>query len=343
MKGFASDNNSGVHPDVMEALNNVNSEHAIGYGGDQVTARAEKLFKNIFGPQAKVFFVYNGTGANVIALQAMTRPFNAVITANTAHVNIDECGAPEKHTGCKLLTVKTPDGKLTPELINQHLHGFGFEHHAQPRVVSITQASEMGTVYTIDELKILAEFVHSNGLFLHMDGARISNAAASLGCNFWDITTDVGVDVLSFGGTKNGLMFGEAVVFLNDQFFEPVKYIRKQTTQLHSKMRFIAAQFEAFLSDNLWLKNAEHSNRMATLLADELKDVESIEITQKVEANGVFAIVPPHIIVPLQEKYFFYSWNESRHEVRWMTSFDTTEKEIMDFVKEIKQLIGGEG
>ncbi len=339
MKGFASDNNSGVHPDVIRAISEVNEGHAVGYGGDEVTARTEKLFQKTFGEHAKVFFVYNGTGANVIALQTMARPFNAVIAADTAHINVDECGAPEKHAGCKLLTVKTTDGKLTPELVLQHLHGFGFEHHSQPSVVSVTQTTEMGTLYTLEELKIISEFVHSKGLYLHMDGARISNAAEALGCSFREMTTDIGVDVLSFGGTKNGLMFGEAVVFLNPEFAEHAKYIRKQTTQLHSKMRYIAAQFEAFLINDLWRKNAEHSNRMAALLVKELESVSEIQLTQKPEANGVFAIVPSHIIEPLQKKYFFYVWDELRNEVRWMTSFDTSEIEIKGFVSEIRRLL----
>jgi threonine aldolase len=339
MKGFASDNNSGVHPEIMKALEEVNKEHATGYGGDPVTARTEKLFQSIFGQTAKVFFVYNGTGANVIALQTATRPFNAIISSETAHIQVDECGAPEKHTGCKMLTIETPDGKLTPALVEKHLHGFGFEHHAQPAVVSITQATELGTLYSIDELTELADFVHSKGLFLHMDGARISNAAAALGCSFREMTADVGVDVLSFGGTKNGLMFGEAVVFLNPDLAVNAKYVRKQTTQLHSKMRFIAAQFEAFLKDELWRKNALHANNMAKLLAERLKTVDAVQITQKVQVNGVFAIVPRHIIEPLQKKYFFYIWNESKNEVRWMTSFDTKESEIIDFVEEIKHLL----
>ncbi|MGM0376331.1 MAG: threonine aldolase family protein, partial [Bacteroidota bacterium] len=322
MKGFASDNNSGVHPEVMEALIQANNEHAVGYGGDELTAGAENRFRELFGQQAKVFFVYNGTGANVIALQAMTRPFHAVITAETAHINVDECGAPEKHTGCKVLTVETRNGKLTPDLISKHLHGFGFEHHAQPAVVSVTQVTELGTLYTLAELRELADFVHSYGMYLHVDGARISNAAAALDCSFKEMTTGAGVDVLSFGGTKNGLMFGEAVVFLNPELAQNVQYVRKQTTQLHSKMRFIAAQFEVFLKDELWRRNARHSNRMASLLAGELEPLKDVQITQKVEANGVFAIVPKEIIEPLQEKYFFYSWDEARHEVRWMTSFD---------------------
>ncbi|MGQ1889814.1 threonine aldolase family protein [Thermophagus sp. OGC60D27] len=339
MKGFASDNNSGVHPEVMRALFEVNQEHAIGYGGDEVTARTEKRFQEIFGGDAKVFFVYNGTGANVIALQAMTQPFNSIICADTAHIHVDECGAPEKHTGCKLLTLETPDGKLTPQLIEKHLHGFGFEHHAQPGVVSVTQVTELGTLYTPQELRDLSDFVHSRGLYLHLDGARISNAAAALGCSFKEITTDVGVDVLSFGGTKNGLMLGEAVVFLNPDFAHYAKYIRKQTTQLHSKMRFISAQFEVYLKDELWRKNAEHANRMAQLLAHELEQIEGVQITQKVQANSVFAIIPSFITEPLQKKYFFYIWDEVRNEVRWMTSFDTTESDIMGFVRELKYLL----
>ncbi|MFO8001601.1 MAG: low specificity L-threonine aldolase [Marinilabilia sp.] len=339
MKGFASDNNSGVHPDIMEALVEANYEHAVGYGGDEITARAGELFRETFGPQAKVFFVYNGTGANVIALQTMTRPYNAVITAETAHIHVDECGAPEKHTGCKMLTLETSDGKITPGLIEKHLHGFGFEHHAQPAVVSVTQSTELGTIYTLDEIRELARFVHDKGLYLHMDGARLSNAAAALNCSFREMTTDAGVDVLSFGGTKNGLMFGEAVVFLNPDFEGHAKYVRKQTTQLHSKMRFIAAQFERFLKDELWRKNALHANRMAALLAAELEGIEGIRITQKVQANGVFAVLPLRIIKPLQEKYFFYTWDESRNEVRWMTSFDTTVDEIMAFVEELKRML----
>lgn len=339
MKGFASDNNSGVHPDVMKALIEVNKEHAVGYGGDEVTARVEKLFQKNFGPGVAVFFVYNGTGANVVALQAMTKPFNSIICADTAHIHVDECGAPEKHTGCKILTVKSPDGKLTPQLIETHLHGFGFEHHAQPGVVSISQVTELGTLYSLDELKTLAEFVHSKGLLLHMDGARIGNAAAALGCSLKNLTTDVGVDVLSFGGTKNGLMFGEAVVFFNPDLVANVKYIRKQTTQLHSKMRFIAAQYEAYFKDELWRKNAAHANRMANLLANELELIEGVQITQKVQANSVFAIIPPYIIEPLQNKYFFYIWDEVRNEVRWMTSFDTSEEDIKSFSSELKFLL----
>lgn len=333
IRGFASDNNAGVLPEVLDAINNVNKGHCVGYGGDKYTHETIELFKSVFGVPLDMFFVYNGTGANVVALQAMTRSFNSIICAETAHINVDECGAPEKHTGCKVLSLATSNGKLTPDLIRKHLHGFGFEHHAQPGVVSITQSTEMGTVYTLDELKVLCDFVHEQGLLVHMDGARISNAAAALNCSLADTTCHVGVDVLSFGGTKNGLMFGEAVIFFNKALAAQTPYIRKQTAQLHSKMRFIAAQFSAFLHDELWRKHALHANKMARILADEASRVPGITITQKVEANGVFAIIPKQWIARLQQEFFFYIWDESKSEVRWMTSFDTTIEDIRLFVE----------
>ena len=335
IRGFASDNNSGVHPDILKAIENVNIGHAVGYGDDEVTQRTIGLFREIFGENTDVYFAYNGTGANVIAIQALASPYNAVICPETAHINVDECGAPEKHSGCKLLPVKTENGKLTVDGIRQYMHGIGFEHHSQPKIVSITQATELGTLYTIDEIKEIAAYVHENNMCLHMDGARISNAAAALRCSFKEMTVDAGVDVLSFGGTKNGLMFGEAVVFFNANT-EAVKYIRKQTAQLHSKMRYAAAQFEALLSNGLWSRNADHANKMAQKLADKLKDIPEIQITQKVESNGVFAIVPSEIIEPLQQEFFFYMWDPERSEVRWMTSFDTREEDINAFVKLIK-------
>ena len=339
IRGFASDNNSGVHPEILKALSEVNTGHVVGYGDDRYTAEATEKFREVFGKDVSVLFVYNGTGANVTSIQALTRPFNAVICTDLAHIYVDECGAPEKLSGCKLLPVHVPDAKLTIDNIKQHMHGFGFEHHSQPKMVSITQVTEVGTVYTIEEIKEIADYVHSHGMYLHMDGARISNAAAALGCSFKEMTFDAGVDVLSFGGTKNGLMFGEAVVFAREKLAQDVKYIRKQTTQLHSKMRYIAAQFNALLTDDLWKRNASHANRMAQILAEKVAGIPEIQITQKVEANGVFCIVPEKIIKPLQEKYFFYFWDESRNEVRWMTSFDTTEEDIEGFVKEIKRLL----
>ncbi|MCG8578711.1 MAG: low specificity L-threonine aldolase [Bacteroidales bacterium] len=339
LRGFASDNNASVHPEILKAIAEANVGHAVGYGDDQNTEQAQQIFKQCFGQQTETFFVYNGTGANVIAIQALTQSFNAVVCANTAHINVDECGAPEKLSGCKLLPVETNNGKITVEQIAKYMHGFGFEHHAQPKMVSITQATELGTIYSIDEIKAIAEYVHSLGLYLHMDGARIANAAAALGCSLADISINAGVDVLSFGGTKNGLMFGEAIVFADPKLAESVKYIRKQSTQLHSKMRFISAQFARLLQNNLWLDNAGHANKMAKLLGEKVSAVEGVELTQRVDSNGVFAIIPKEIIEPLQQEFFFYVWDEHRSEVRWMTSFDTTEEDIEQFVTTLKKLL----
>jgi threonine aldolase len=341
IRGFASDNNAGVHPDIMEAIIKANQGHAIAYGGDVCTQRAVAKFKEHFGPDVDVFFVFIGTAANVLGLRAATQSFNSIICANTAHINVDESTAPEKFTGCRLVPVQTPDGKLTVKLIQPHVHGFGFEHHAQPGVISITQSTEMGTLYTPDEIKDITSFAHDNNMLVHVDGARLANAAVSLGLSFKEITGDCGVDVLSFGGTKNGLMYGEAIIFFNRELSDNFKYIRKQGMQLASKMRFIAAQFEAYLSNNLWAKNALHSNKMATLLFQALKDIKEIKITQKVQANSVFAIVPKQLVPVLQEEYFFYTWDDEKSEVRWMTSFDTKEEDIEDFVKLIREKTEG--
>ncbi len=338
-RGFASDNNSGVHPRVMQALANANKGHATGYGTDSLTATAIDTIKKHFTPQSDVYFVYNGTGANTVAIETLVRPFQSVICAATAHINVDECGAPEKHAGCKVISVATPNGKLTPELIRPHLTGFGFEHHSQPAMISITQSTELGTVYSVEEVKALSKLAISHNMYLHMDGARISNAAAYLGLPLCDISLGAGVDVLTLGGTKNGLMFGEAVIFANKEQSVYSKYIRKQATQLHSKMRFIAVQFDELYRDGLWLENASISNAMAQMLASEIGKIPQIKITQKVESNGVFAVVPPEIIEPLRSKFFFYDWDESRNEVRWMTSFDTTEDDIKQFIGEIKLLL----
>ncbi|MGC9344427.1 MAG: threonine aldolase family protein, partial [Bacteroidales bacterium] len=275
-RGFASDNNAGVHPDILKAIENVNSGHTIAYGDDPYTEQATHKIKEIFGKECEVFFVFIGTAANVLGLDAVTQPYNSIICAETAHIHVDECGGPEKFTGCKLLSVETEDGKLTVEGIKKHMHGFGFEHHSQPKVISITQASEMGTVYTVEEIREITEYAHSMGLLVHMDGARISNAAVSLGKDFKDFTVDAGIDVLSFGGTKNGMMYGEAVIFFNKHLAHDFKYRRKQGMQLASKMRFISAQFTAFLSDDLWKKNAQHANRMAKLLEQKVSKIEGI-------------------------------------------------------------------
>ncbi len=338
-RGFASDNNAGVHPDILKAIESVNSGHVIGYGDDVYTDRAIRTIKGVFGEGVDVYFVFIGTAANVLGLAAATRSYNSVICAECSHIHQDECGAPENYCGCKLLSVPTPDGKLTLEGINCHMHGFGFEHHSQPKVVSITQATEMGTVYTAEEISEIADFTHKHQMLLHMDGARIANAAVTLGLGFREMTADVGVDVLSFGGTKNGMMYGEAVIFFDQALSEDFKYIRKQGMQLASKMRFIAAQFEAFLSNDLWKKNAEHANKMARILADEVAKFPEITVTQKVQANGVFATIPKEVIPILQKEFFFYVWDETTSEVRWMTSFDTTEEDIKGFVEVLKKVL----
>ncbi len=338
-RSFASDNNAGVHPKVMEAIASANDGHVIAYGDDPYTARAVEKFRDHFGKDVEVFFVFGGTGANVLGLKAVTQSHHAIICAETAHINVDECGAPEKFTGCKLLSVTTGDGKIRSEQFKPFLHGVGFEHHVQPRVVSVSQATEMGTVYTPGELKKLSDFAHDNDMLLHMDGARVANAAASLGVKFSAITRDAGVDILSFGGAKNGMMYGEAVVFFDKELAKDFKYTRKQGTHLPSKMRFISAQFESLLSDDLWRQNAEHANQMAQLLASELRKIPQIKITQKVEANGVFALVPEEYVALLQKEYFFYVWNEETSEVRFMTSFDTTEEDIEDFMSLVKRTL----
>jgi threonine aldolase len=338
-RSFASDNNAGVHPEMIDAIKAANEGHVIAYGDDPFTARAIKLFQKHFGRDVAVYFVFGGTGANVLGLKSVTRSYQAVICAETAHINVDECGAPEKFTGCKLLCVPTIDGKLRAEAIKHFLHGVGFEHHVQPRVISVSQTTEMGTVYSKAELKTLASFAHQNNMLLHVDGARISNAAVSLNASFKAITADVGVDVLSFGGAKNGMMYGEAVVFFDKKLASDFKYIRKQGMHLPSKMRYISAQFEALLSGDLWKRSATHANHMARLLAMELEKNSRIRITQPVEANGVFAIVPRKYIATLQKKYFFYVWNEETSEIRLMTSFDTTEEDIEEFMALVRRTV----
>jgi threonine aldolase len=339
-RSFASDNNAGVHPEIVDAIRAVNEGHVIAYGDDDVTARAVKLFKRHFGKDVEVYFVFGGTGANTLGLKAITQPYQAVVCAETAHINVDECGAPEKFTGCKLISLQTPDGKLRLEQLEPLVHVFGNEHHVQPRVISISQATEMGTVYTKQELKAIAKFAHDNNMLLHVDGARLANAAASLDASLKSITAGVGVDVLSFGGTKNGMIYGEAVVFFDPKLARDFKYIRKQGMHLPSKMRFVSAQFETLLSGDLWRRSAAHANRMARLLASELEKVGGqIRLTQNVEANGVFAVVPQQFIPQLQKKYFFYVWNEAISEVRLMCSFDTTEEDIQDFVSFVRRVV----
>jgi threonine aldolase len=339
-RGFASDNNAGVHPEILQSIQDANRGHAVAYGDDDYTRSAEKTFRLHFGRRAEVFFVFLGTGAYVLGLQAMTRSHHAVICADSAHIQVDECGAPEKFTGCKLLAVDGQHGKITPEPIAAQLHAIGFPHHAQPRVVSITQATEMGTVYTPEEIREITAFAHRHDLLVHMDGARLCNAAAALGVDLSAVSTEVGVDVLSFGGTKNGMMYGEALVFLRPDLARGFEYVRKQGMQLASKMRFIAAQFDALLCNDLWLRNARHANRMAALLAGVVREIPGVRITRPVESNAVFARLPTEWITALQREYFFYVWDEQTSEVRWMTSFDTSEMEIEDFADHLRRLAG---
>lgn len=338
-RSFASDNNAGVHPEIIDALRAANEGHVVAYGNDPFTERATKIFQKHFGKDVAVFFVFGGTGANVLGLKAITNSYDAIVCADTAHINTDECGAPEKFTGCKLLSVKTPDGKLRPDDIKPFLHGIGVEHHVQPRVISISQATEMGTVYTKSELKTLARFAHDHDMLLHVDGARLANAAVSLNASLKEITTEAGVDVLSFGGTKNGMMYGEAVIFFDKKRAADFKYIRKQGMHLPSKTRFISAQFATLLGGDLWRRSAAHANRMAQILASELEKIPQIKITQPVEANGVFAEIPAKFVPALQKKYFFYVWDEETSECRFMASFDTAEDDIRDFVAFVRKTV----
>ena len=340
-RGFGSDNHSGISPEIMEAIASANVDHALAYGDDEYCERAVQLLRQEFGTQAGVYFVFNGTGANVLNIDAMCRSHHAVVCAETAHINVDECGAPQRIVGCRLLTVPTPDGKLTPELVKTQLHGFGFEHHSQPRAISITQPTELGTLYSLDEIRALADLAHSHDMYLHMDGARLANAAVALGCTFRQMTTDLGVDCLSFGGTKNGMMIGESAIILNPALDVELKYRRKQMGQLSSKMRFMAAQFEAYLSTGVWRRNAEHSNRMAQLLCQSLREVPQAKVVYPVQANSVFVQLPNKVWNALLDDYFFYLWDEATDVVRWMCSFDTTEEDIHNLVQALKKRLAG--
>jgi threonine aldolase len=337
---FASDNWSGVHPDVLAAIVAANGDHVEAYGADPVTDRAVSLFREHFGGDAEVFLAFNGTGANVVGLQSLLRPFEAVICADSAHINVDECGAPERFLGSKLVPVATPDGKLTPELAEAAAVGTGDEHHVQPRVISITQSTEVGTCYRVEEVAALAEWAHRRGMWLHLDGARLSNAAASLGVGLGEFGSRAGVDVLSFGGTKNGAMGAEAVVSFRSVESGSLRYIRKQSMQLASKMRFIAAQFVALLSDDLWRANALHANRMATLLAEGVSRIDGVSLAYPVEANGVFVALPPDVTEAVQSRYPFYVWDEVTGVVRWMASFDTTADDVDGLVGAVAEAMG---
>lgn len=335
MKGFASDNNAAAHPDVLAAIAEANAGHARAYGADRWTRHAEQLLRAHFGEQARSYLVFNGTGANVLCLRAMCRPWESVVCAATAHVNVDECGAPEQLAGLKLQAIDTPDGKLTPELAATRLGREGDEHAVQPRVVTVTQSTELGTRYSPDELAALAAFAHERGLLLHVDGSRLANAAAALGVPLRAVCTDVGVDAVSFGATKNGALFGDAVVLLAPGLGEGMAYLRKQTLQLASKGRFLAAQFVALLEGDLWRRNAAHANAMAARLADAVAAVPGVRIARPVQANGVFAVLPRAATERLRSDWYFYEWDPTAGEVRWMCSWDTTPAEIDAFAAAI--------
>jgi len=340
-RSFASDNNAGVHPEILDAIARANQGHVVAYGDDPYTRSALAKFEEHFGPGIDVFFTFNGTGANVLSLQALNRPFHAVLCSEYAHIYTDECGAPEKHTGCKLIPLPHQDGKITLDSVRHAYHGIGDQHHVQARVISITQSTEMGTVYRPEEIQALAGFAHEHNMFLHVDGARLANAAASLGQTLRQATRDLGVDVLSFGGTKNGIMGGEAVVFFNRALSADFLYLRKQGMQLASKMRFVAAQFEALLTDALWRRSADRANGMARVLEAEVRKIPQVRVVWKVEANGVFAQIPRHAIAKIKERYFFYPWIEEECIVRWMCSFDTTEEDVRNFVQVVAEAVKG--
>lgn len=326
---------------MLEAIARANQGHVVAYGADPYTPAAIAKFEEHFGQDIDVFFTFNGTGANVLGLQALTRPYHAVLCSDYAHIYCDECGAPEKLTGCKLVPLPHRDGKITLDSVRHAYHGIGDQHHTQPRVIAITQASEMGTVYQPEEVRELAGFAHEHEMFLHMDGARIANAAVALGQTLRQCTRDLGVDVLSFGGTKNGIMGGEAVVFFNRAVSSDFRFLRKQGMQLASKMRFIAAQFEALLTNDLWRRSAEHANRMARLLEAEVRKMPQVRIAWPVESNGVFAQIPRFAIQKIKEQYFFYPWIEEQNIVRWMCSFDTTEEDVKEFAKVVGEAVRG--
>ncbi|MGK2962918.1 MAG: threonine aldolase family protein [Gemmatimonadaceae bacterium] len=338
---FASDNWSGVHPEVLAAIASVNTGHVPSYGHDEYTAAATEKLRAVFGEGTEIFFVFGGTGANVLGLQTIAQSFNTVICAESAHIYTSECGAAEKYIGSKLSPVPALDGKIDRDGISRHLHHFGNDHHVQPSAVSISQASEYGTVYSPDEIRLIAAFAHEHGLRLHMDGARLANAAAHLGVTLREISGDAGVDVLSFGGTKNGMIAGEAVVFFDRALAKDFMYRRMQGMQLSSKMRFIAAQFDAMFTGDLWLLSATHANAMASRLAGGIAALPGCRVTQRVQANEVFAVIPREHISALQGITYFQVWDEATSEARFVCSFDTAEDDIAGFLSAASRIIAG--
>lgn len=336
---FGSDNHSGVHPRIMDAVVKANEGFAVAYGDDPKSVSVLKNIEQMFGGDCEAMFVLNGTGANVLSLANITNSTDAVICAATAHINCDECGAPDKFLGCKLIPIPHTDGKVSVDEVKKNLHGFGEQHHSQPTVLSISQPTELGTLYTREEIRGLADLMHSHGGFLHIDGSRISNACAAMNLSVKEITSDSGADALSFGGTKNGLLMGEVVVLFNRTNPSRALFLRKQMTQLYSKARFIAAQFEEYLKDGLYLELASHSNSMAKYLESSLKEIPQVKISRPVETNAVFAYITKDLYEKLSAKHLFYIWDEETMEVRWMCAFNTTKEDIDAFIKDIKENI----
>jgi len=344
-RGFASDNYAGVHPEVLAAIADANGGHQISYGEDQYTARLAEVVKAEFGEQAEVFPVFNGTGANVLALTALMPRWGAVIASGTAHIHTDEGGAPERVSSLKLFTVPTPDGKLTPELISTEAFGWGDEHRAQPLAVSITNTTELGTLYTPDEVRAIADYAHAHGMALHLDGARVWNAAAALGTSLRAFTADAGVDILSLGGTKNGLLGAEAIVVINPDRVDGLIYLRKMYMQLASKMRFLSAQLLTLFEEGLGIRSASHANAMATrlrsglegMLTDGSLPAGSLAFSQATQANAVFALLSNDAADRIRERVRFYDWDRARGEVRWMCAFDTTEADIDGFLQIVRE------
>ncbi|GIH93162.1 threonine aldolase family protein [Planobispora siamensis] len=338
-KSFASDNHAGVHPAILTAIAEANAGDAPAYGADPWTEAMEDAFRAEFGDQATAYAMFNGTGANVVGLGLMLRPYDSVLCPATAHINTHEGGAAERVLGAKLVLCPTDDGKITVDDIRDHLSVIGNTQYAQPRVLSISQVTECGTAYTAEEIAELAEFLHSRGLFLHMDGARLANAAAELGCSMRALTADAGVDVLSFGGTKNGAMGAEALVILRPELDPPALFLRKQGMQLASKMRFVSVQLTALLTDGLWRENAAHANAMAHRLADGVSDLPGVSLRWPVQSNAVFPALPEKAITELQQRYLFHMWDANENVVRWVTSFDTTPEEVDTFVSDIRTAV----
>ncbi|MCX7987539.1 MAG: aminotransferase class V-fold PLP-dependent enzyme [Bacteroidales bacterium] len=342
---FASDNHAGCHPNILEAIAQCNNGHVKAYGDDEYTQKAITLLQEIFETNGEIIFTYNGTASNVLSIALCCQSFEAVLCAETAHINTDECGALEKFVGCKIIPINTTDGKISIKDLEQFLFMKGNVHHNQPRVISISQPTELGTIYTVEEIKELTSWVHKHDMYIHIDGARIANATVSLATPISNFTTHIGVDVVTFGGSKNGMLFGEAIIILNRNLEGRIKYFQKQGMQLLSKMRYIGAQYIAYLQDDLWLKNANHANQMARLLEKNVYGIPHIDIAQKVQSNSVFARIPNTIVEPLQNFSYFYKWEEKHTHynndqlVRWMCSFNTQKEHVLDFTATIKKLI----